>query len=106
MLIPTVDAHLLTVEQEQLNGVFVIRTTRQLWSIKENPIVRAYTVGKKIRLSSTSLMTEKRRESFSIHGAHQGLTKKDDIRQAIEKYLGEEDTVKFGLYQGYRLVSD
>ena len=51
-------------------------------------------------------MTEKKHESFFIHGAHQDLKKRDDIRQAIEDYLGEEDTVKFGLYQGRRAVSD
>ena len=49
VLIPAVDAHLLRkyfsfmVDHEQLNGVFVIRTFQQLWSIKEQPVVRAYT---------------------------------------------------------------
>ena len=91
--------------ENNLKGVFIIRSTRQLWSIKESLVVRAYTVGKKIRLSSTSFTTEKRRESFFIHGAHQDLTKRDDIRKTIEKYLGEEK-VNFGLYQGRRAVSD
>ena len=75
VLIPTADAHLLqkyfsyTVDREQLNGVFVIRSTRSLWSIKENAIVRAYTTRQKIRLSATSFTTEKRRECFLFVGA-------------------------------------
>ena len=50
-------------------------------------------------------MSEKRRECFFLHGAHDQLTKRDDIRKAMDEYLGN-DEVNYGLYQGRRAVSD
>ena len=40
-----------------------------------------------------------------MHGTHDQLTKRDDVRKTMEKYL-DDDTVNFGLFQGCRAVSD
>ena len=109
--IPTTDPILLskyfsfTIERESVQGTFMLRTTKQMWTIRENPAVRHYLTTNKIRLSSTASTTEKRRECFFIYGAHDTLTKRDDVRKAIEKYLQDEN-VKFGLYPGRRQARD
>ena len=59
----------------------------------------------RIRLSQTSYMSEKRRECFFLHGAHDQLTKRDDVQKTMDKYLAGEN-VNYGLYQGRRAVSD
>ena len=44
---------------------------------------------------------------FFICGGHQDLTKRDDIRKAINRNIpSDEEEVKFGLFQGRRSVSD
>ena len=53
-----------TIEREQINGVFVLRTTKLLWTIKEDAGVRNFMTANHIRLSQTSYMPEKRRECF------------------------------------------
>ena len=83
----------------------MLRTTKQIWTIHENPAVQHCLTTNKIRLSSTSSTTEKRRECFFIYGAHDTLTKRDDFKKAIEKHQ-QDNEVKFGLYPGRRQVRD
>ena len=94
-----------TIERESVQGTFMLRTTKQMWTIRENTAVRHYLTTNKIRLSSTSSTTEKRRECFFIYGAHDTLTKRDDFKKAIEKHQ-QDNEVKFGLYPGRRQVRD
>ena len=50
-------------------------------------------------------MSEKRRGCFFLHGTHDQLTKRDDVRKTMDKYL-EGAEVNYGLFQGHRAVSD
>ena len=109
--IPTTDPILLskyfsfTIERERVQGTFMLRTTKQMWTICENPVVRHYLITNNIRLSSTASTTEKRRECFFIYGPHDTLTKRDNVRKTIEKHL-QDDDVNFGLYPGRRQARD
>ena len=47
-----------TIEREQIHGVFVLRTMKLLWTIKEDSGVRHFTTENKIRLSQTSYMSK------------------------------------------------
>ena len=50
-------------------------------------------------------MSEKRRECFFLFGAHDQLTKRDDVRKTTDTYL-RDVAVNSGLFQGRRAVAD
>ena len=83
----------------------MVRTMKLLWTIKEDAGVRHHMSVNHIRLSQTSFMSEKRRECFFLHGAHDQLTKRDDVRKTMDKYLAGAE-VNCGLFQGRWAVSD
>ena len=75
-----------------------------LWTIKEDSRVNNFSSENKIHLSQTSYMSKKRRECSFLHGTHNQLSKWDNVKKAMDVYLGK-DKVNYGLYQGRRTVS-
>ena len=79
---------------------FILRTTKQMWTIREDPAVREYLTRTKTRLSSTASTTEKRHECIFVYGAHVDCTKRDDVRKAIKTYLGDTPS-RYSVFPGW-----
>ena len=56
--------------------MFVIRSEKLLWHLKQNTIVRQYLLENDVWLSSRRWLTEKSKETFFIAGVHQTLVNK------------------------------
>ena len=93
-----------TLEREEVRGVFVVRSEKSLWHLKQNPIVRQYLLENDVWLSGTRWLTEKRKETFFISGVHQTLANKEDLMTAIRDNM--EGDAHFSVYPGRRNVGD
>ena len=93
-----------TLEQEEIRGVFVVRSEKSLLHLKQNPIVSQYLRENDIWLSGTRWLTEKRKETFFISGFHQTLVNKEDFIKAIKDNMEGEG--QFSVYPGRRNVGD
>ena len=93
-----------TLEREEVRGVFVVRSEKSLWHLKQNPVVSQYLRDNDVWLSGTRWLTEKRKETFFISGAHQTLGNKEDLISAIKDNMEGES--QFSVYPGRRNVGD
>ena len=85
-----------TVTKDYVHTVFVIRTHKTLWTLKENPISMKFLCDHHISLSQTNWLAKRGKVLFFLHGASEVLTHRDDLKEAIKENM--TDPGPFGLY--------